>query len=63
MYTYRHNTVRDPLTPFKVSADFVFATAEDCRAFVYRCLDDMAKDYIVIEGEWSEGLFIGARVV
>lgn len=62
-YTYRHNTCSDPLEPFKTGADFVFESAEDCRAFVDRCLDDMAPGYVVIEGDWSEGIFTGSRVV
>lgn len=62
-YTYRHNTCRDLLEPFKASADFVFASADECRVFVDRCLDNQAPDYVVIEGEWAEGLFIGSRVV
>lgn len=62
-YAYRHNTVRNLLEPFKVSEDFTFDSAPGCRAFVDRCLDDKAHDYVVIEGEWAEGLFIGSRVV
>lgn len=41
----------------------MFESAEECRAFVDRCLDGMAPDYVVIEGEWSEGFFAGSRVV
>lgn len=63
MYTYRHNTVCDPLAPFEVSGDFVFSSAAACREYVDRCLDDMSKDYVVVEGTWGNGRFVGARVV
>lgn len=62
-YTYRHKTAFDMLGTFKVSSDFVFSSAEECRAFVDRCLDDQAPDYVVIQGEWAEGLFTGSHVV
>ena len=62
-YTYRHNTCHDLLAPFKVDAIYVFDSADAASTFVDRCLDGMAPDYVVIEGEWSEGFFIGSRVV
>lgn len=63
VYTYRHNTVRDPLTPFTVRANFVFPSTEACRKFVAQCLDDKAPEYVVVEGAWDNGTFTGARVV
>lgn len=61
-YTYRHNTTRDLLAPFEVSDDFVFSTEEACREFVARCLDHLAPEYVIVEGEWADGTFTGIAV-
>lgn len=62
-YTYRHNSTRDPLFPFAIDPDYLFRSADDCRGFVERCLDEHAHEYVIVEGEWSLGIFTGARVV
>ena len=62
-FTYRHNSVSNPLSAFKVDEIYVFPTADAYQDFVDKCLDHMASEYLVLEGTWTDGRFTGHKVV
>lgn len=63
VYTYRHNTVREPLSLFLVGRDFVFETVNECRMFMGRCLDERVDEFVIVGGTWNDGAFTGVKVV